>query len=179
MIPKSSIWKTLDVFFAEPTRTHYLMDISRKIRVAHTSVKKNLLLLLKESVIEEKAEKRGKRRFPTYRARRDASAFKRYKRTHNLLALLESGLIEHIESALSPKCIVLFGSYQRGEDTEESDIDLFVECGESALQLPKFEKILGKKLELHFREPFTAYSKELKNNIINGTVLSGFLEGYK
>jgi predicted nucleotidyltransferase len=179
MIQKSSIWKTLSVFFAEPTSSQYLKDISREIKIAHTSVKNNLLALLKEGLIEESVEKRGKRKFPMYRAKRDSVAFTRYKRAYNLLAVLESGLAEHIESALSPRCIVLFGSYQRGEDTEGSDIDLFVECKTGQVGLQKFEKILKRKIELHFNESFTAYPKELKNNIINGSVLSGFLEGYK
>ena len=60
-----------------------------------------------------------------------------------------------------------------------SKIDLFVECKKEELNLEKFEKKLGRKIELHFNEDFTLFPKELKNNIINGIVLSGFLEGYK
>ena len=78
-----------------------------------------------------------------------------------------------------PKSIVLFGSYQKGEDSENSDIDLFVECDKEELDVKIFEKKLGRKIELHFKKDFTLYPKELKNNIINGIVLSGFLEGYK
>ena len=50
---------------------------------------------------------------------------------------------------------------------------------EHTLRGSSFEKKLGRKIELHFNDTFNSYSKELKNNIINGMVLGGFLEGYK
>ncbi len=179
MIQKSSIAKTVEVFFASPTKSHYLMDISRNIGIAHTSVKKNLLKLVKAGLIEEKVERRGGRKFPIYVARREESVFRREKGVYNFSSILESGLIGYLEEKLTPKAIVLFGSYQRGEDVEDSDIDVFVECKEEQVNLAKFEKKLGREIELHFKEDFTTYSKELKNNMINGIVLSGFLEGYK
>ena len=40
MLQKCSILKTAGIFFNEPTKEHYLMEISRKARLAHTSVKK-------------------------------------------------------------------------------------------------------------------------------------------
>ena len=98
---------------------------------------------------------------------------------YNLYSVIESNLIDFIEEKLMPKSIVLFGSYQRGEDIESSDIDIFVECKKEKLDIKKFEKKFERKIEFHFRENFTSLPNELKNNIINGIVLSGFLEGYK
>ena len=98
---------------------------------------------------------------------------------YNITSILESDVITYIEEKLMPKSIVLFGSYARGEDIENSDIDLFVECKKEELDLEKFEKKLSRGIELHFNDKFTLYPKELKNNIINGIVLSGFLEGYR
>ena len=178
MLQKSSIDRTAEVFFVSPTKKQYLMDISRNIRLAHTSVKKNLDTLVKSGLIVESTEKRGRRNFPLYRAHLDNKTFKKYKMIYNLLAILESKLIEFIEEKLMPKSIVLFGSYQRGEDTEESDIDIFIECKEEKIDMRLFERKLGRKIELHFNDSFNSYAKELKNNIINGAVLSGFLEAY-
>ena len=171
--------RTLEIFFTKPTKEQYLLDIARSIKLSHTSVKKNLIELVKSGVLSEKTERKGRRKFPLYRAQTDNAAFRRYKKIYNLSSIMESGLVEFIEERLSPKAIVLFGSYRRGEDTESSDIDLFVECKKEELDTEKFEKKLCRKIELHFRESFTLYPKELKNNIINGIVLSGFLEGYK
>ena len=171
--------RTAEVFFINPDKIHYLMDISRKIGIAHTSVKSNLVKLIKLGLIEEVKEKKGTRIFPVYMAKKEDKSFRKYKKMHNLSFLLESKLIEFIEEKLAPKCIVLFGSYSRGEDTENSDIDIFVECKKEELNVKSFEKNLGRKIELHFSESFASYPKELKNNIINGIVLTGFLEGYK
>ncbi len=179
MLQKSSMLRTAEFFFVNPSKEQYLMDISRNIGLAHTSIKKNLKGLVKSGIIREYSEKKGGRLFPVYRANLDNKLFKRYKRIHNLSAILESGLVDFIEEKLIPKSVVLFGSYSGGEDTETSDVDLFVECKKEELNLKIFEKKLGRKIELHFKEKFNLYPEELKNNIINGIVLSGFLEGYK
>ena len=179
MLQKSSIERTAEVFFANPTKNQYLMGISRTIGIAHTSVKKNLLRLVKLGMVEEKVDRRGGRKFPLYVAKREESVFRQQKKVYNLAAIGESGLIGHLEEKLTPKAIVLFGSYRRGEDVESSDIDLFIECEEAPVNLAQFQKKLDRRIELHFKEDFTTYAKELKNNIINGIVLSGFLEGYQ
>ena len=171
--------RTAEIFFVYPTKYHYLIDISRKIGLAHTSVKENLDKLVKLGLVTESAEKKGGRKFPLYKANIDNKLFRKHKAIYNLLSILESNLVESIEEKLMPKSIVLFGSYARGEDTEGSDIDLFVECKKEQLIIDKFEKKLNRKIELHFNENFKVYPKELKNNIINGIVLSGFLEGYE
>lgn len=179
MLQKSSIVRTAEIFFVNPNKKHYLMEVSRTIGLAHTSVKKNLINLVKSGLIIELVEKKGGRKFPIYKANRDNKNFKKYKTIYNISSILESKLVGFIEEKLMPKSIVLFGSYQRGEDTEKSDIDLFIECKKKELDLNPFEKKLKRKVELHFKENFTSYPDELKNNIINGMVLSGFLEGYK
>src|SRR3989344_489783 len=174
MLQKSSILQTAEFFFASPTGAHYLMDISRKTMLAHTSTKKNLKRLVRLGIIAENREKKGKRIFPVYQANLHNKLFKRYKRIYNLSSVLESGLIDFLEEKAMPRTIVLFGSYSTGEDTETSDIDLFIECPKEELSLKIFEKMLGRRIELHFKEKFALYQKELKNNIINGIVLNGF-----
>ena len=134
--------------------------------------------LLKNSIIRESIEKRGNRRFPIYNANINHDQYKHYKSVYNLESVQASGLIKHLNDKMMPKCIVLFGSFQRGEDTEDSDIDLFLECKKEAIDLKKYEKTLKRKIQIHFNDNFRSYPKELKNNIINGIVLKGFLEGY-
>ncbi len=178
MLQKSSMQIVAEVFFRFPNEEHTLKEISNRTKIAHTSVKQNLHNLVKRGIIQQRIEKRGKRRFPVYKADKNKRLFIRDKKIYNLQLLMESGVIQYIEEKLMPKCIVVFGSFQRGEDTEESDVDLFVESKKEDIQLTQFEKKLGRKIEIHFKERFTFYAKELKNNIINGTVLHGFLEGY-
>lgn len=179
MLQKSSMWAVLEIFFREPTKEHYLMEMSKNTGIAHTSIKPNLLKLVKSGFIKQVIQKKGKRKFPVYRAIADSRGFRKYKRLYNLTALLESGLIDFLEEKIAPKAIVVFGSYMRGEDLEDSDIDLFIEGIEEKVDLSFFEKKLKRRIQLHFKKEFGSYPKELKNNIINGLVLHGFLEGYK
>ncbi len=179
MLQKSSTWKVAEFFFINPTQKTYLMDISRRTKLAHTSVKSNLNKLIKSDIIVQSIEKRGNREFPTFRANLNNSKFRIQKRIFNIAKILDSHLINYIEDKLMPNCLVLFGSYSRGEDIEGSDIDIFLECKKEDINLKKFEKLLSRKIELHFNEDFTTFPKELKNNIANGFVLSGFLEVLK
>src|SRR3989338_5852151 len=58
------------------------------------------------------------------------------KISFNLLNVYEAynhGLKEHILDAVgrNPKAIILFGSYRKGDDNEESDIDIAVEVNDN------------------------------------------------
>ncbi|MFH1064824.1 MAG: nucleotidyltransferase domain-containing protein [Candidatus Woesearchaeota archaeon] len=179
MLQKSNLWNTVALFFINPTKEQYLMEMSREINLAHTSLKKNLIELVKQGIVKETLQKKRGRIFPLYKADLDSKEYRKYKKIYNITSLLESGLVEFIEDRLMPTAIVVFGSYQKGEDTEESDIDIFVGCKRDELDVARFEKTLRRKIQFHFNENFSAFPKELKNNIINGVVLAGFLEGYR
>ena len=179
MLQKSNTWKLLEIFFNEPTKQHYLIDISRRIKLAHTSVKNLLDEWVKDGLILRSVEKKGRRNFPLYKANTSEKRFRKNKRIFNIYSLLESGLIEYLEEKLSPKSAIVFGSYEHGDDNEQSDIDIYLECKKEDIKTEKFEKKLRRKIQLHFNEKFLTYPVELRNNIINGFVLSGFLEGYK
>ena len=88
----------------------------------------------------------------------------------------DTGLIEHIDNSCFPKVIILFGSASMGEDTENSDIDIYVNSKAKKLNLEKYEKALKRKVNILFEEDFNKINKELKNNIINGTIMEGYLE---
>jgi predicted nucleotidyltransferase len=179
MLQNSNMWNTAKVFFIYPRKEQYLLEISREINLAHTSVKKNLDILIKKGIITKTKITKQSRIFPVYKANIESKEFRRYKKLYNYMSITDSGLIEHLEETVMPKCIVLFGSYERGEDSEESDIDLFTETKETELKLDRFEKILSRKIQLHFNPNFKNYPTELKNNIANGTVLNGYLEAFK
>lgn len=176
MLQNYNIWKTASVFFYEPTVKHYLKEVSLKTKVAHTSVKKHLSELVKQKIILEKSEKKGKRIYPIYLSNLEGRGYKHYKTIFNLDNIFLSNLIGYLEEKIMPKSIVVFGSYFIGEDIEDSDIDLFVEAEEIDLDLSKYEKKLKRKIQLHFSKNFNSYSTELKNNILNGKILFGNLE---
>lgn len=179
MLQNSSISRIAEVFFNEPTKSHYLIEISKKSKLAHTSTKKNLEILNKKNIIIENIEKKGKRKFPIYTANLNSYEYKKYKKLYNISIIYSSDLIEFLKDKLMPKAIILFGSYSRGEDIETSDIDLFIESKNKEINLIKFEKELKRKIQLHFKENINEFGKELKNNIINGHILYGYLEVFK
>ena len=178
MLQKCSIIKVAEVFFDEPTKTHYLIEISQKAKIAHTSVKKHLSTLKDQSIISEHSEKKGKRDFPIYKANIENKEYRFYKKIHNLTKLKTTGLTKFLKDRLMPGAIILFGTYSRGEDVEESDIDIFVMCKKEGIDLTRFEKQLKRKIQLHFKKDFKEYPEELKNNIINGVNLEGYLEAF-
>lgn len=178
MLYNCSTLKVASIFFKEPTKEHYLIEISRNINLAHTSVINHLKKLKQLNIITENVEKRGTRKFPMFKANINSKEFKFNKKIYNLILINDSRLIDFLKEEFMPNTIILFGSFSKGEDTEDSDIDIFLECQEKNINLNKFEKKLNRKIQLHFKENFNKYPKELKNNILNGETLYGFLEGF-
>lgn len=177
MLQRCSISRVAGIFFSEPTKDHYLIEISKKAKLAHTSVKKHLKELKHLSIIKETIEKKGNRKFPIYKAEIESREYKFYKRMHNVIQTKK--LITFLKDKLMPNNIILFGSYARGEDIESSDIDIFLECKKEEITLENFESHLNRKIQLHFKDNFNNFPKELKNNIMNGIVLDGYLEAFK
>ncbi len=176
MIQESSIDMVAGQFFTNPTKEMYLKQVSSNIHLAHTSVKQGLNMLKSKAIIIEVKQKKGTRTFPVYKANRDNPDFRKLKQIYNFKSIARSEVIEYIEKTATPSCVVIFGSYQRGEDIEDSDIDIFIEAKEKNINLKPFERILGRKIQLHWNPQFKAYAKELKNNIANGWIMYGYLE---
>ncbi len=87
----------------------------------------------------------------------------------------KTGLVEYLEEELGASAIILFGSFRKGESAQESDIDIFVECArEKTLDLRRFEKRLGHKIQLFVRPKITLLPKDLLNSVVNGIKLQGY-----
>lgn len=177
MLQKDNRYKILRIFFDDPSPKgigFQLREISRKVAVAPPSVKKYLNELEKGGLIV-KTEHRI-HGYPVYYANKDNEEFKFLKRVDVIMKIKEFGLIDYIAKSCMPDAIVLFGSASKGEDLKESDIDLFVLSDKEKIDLSQFEKKLNRKINIFFSDNFNKLSKELKNNIINGTILKGYLK---
>jgi len=86
--------------------------------------------------------------------------------------------VEFLVKTYSNPPIKLFGSYSRGEDTEESDIDLYVETPAGKIKgLERFENILRRKIQIFaYRKITDIKNNELASNILNGITVNGFVE---
>lgn len=164
--------KILELFFDFPTKQFQLRQISRKTKIAITSVRKYVNDLINEKVVI----KITGGIYPSFKANREGEIFRFYKKLNIIERLKSSGLISYVDDSCMPNSIILFGSVSRGEDIENSDIDLFIQSKEIKLNLSKFEKKLNRKINLFFEKDFLRLNKELKNNILNGVILEGYLK---
>ncbi|MAF35582.1 hypothetical protein CL622_00500 [archaeon] len=163
----------LNYFLNHPTEVLHLRAFARAVNVSFPWARKVIMTLSKQNlVIIEK-----KHGLILVQANREHPGFKTVKRSHNLLALYKSGIIEYlVEQFRQPGVIVLFGSYSRGEDTEQSDIDIAVFTSKHpTLNLVKFEKKLGRTVAISELLPATV-KKEFWHTLANGIVLYGYLE---
>ncbi len=177
MLQKYNRWKVLKVFFDDPLPKgagFQLREISRITNLAPPSVKNYLGELALEKLIIK--EKHRIHKYPVYWANRENDRFRFLKKMDVLFAIEDSGLLAHLNGECMPNAIILFGSASRGEDLKESDLDLFLLCRETKLNLGKFEKVLKRKINIFFCPDFKSLSDELKNNIVNGVLLSGYLK---
>ncbi len=171
MIKNYTTDRVLGLFFRSPTRRFHLREICRLIGMGMPSVKLHVSRLEEQGFIrKEKGEI-----YPYYRADIN-DKFKLYKRNSMLVNIQESGLMEFLEEEFVPSAVVLFGSASRGEDTENSDIDLLVIAKEKDVNLKKYESALGRKINMIFEDSSKGMPKELLNNVINGIVLYGYLK---
>ena len=172
MIQNYSRYKLLQEFFDFPKKDFQVRELSRRIKLAQISVTNHLNLLLKETlIIKEKTHT-----YPSFRANIDSELFKLLKKQNLLFRIQTYGLLDMLEKEFKPNCIILFGSASRGEDTENSDIDLFVQSNESGIKLERYEKILNRKINLLFEPNIKKLNKELLNNLINGEKIYGYLK---
>jgi predicted nucleotidyltransferase len=165
ILQKCSLWRVAEIFFLEPTKVHFIKEISKKINLAHTSVKIHIHTLIKDGLIAET----NSEVFKGYKALRQNPDFIFEKKIANLIRIRDSGIIEELKEKYPPS-IILFGSCDKGEDIETSDIDIFVDSKKFKFDLEKFEKYLGRKIHLIFKEEA---GKSLIQSINQGTILFG------
>ncbi len=172
MVQISSRYRILQEFMDSPTKEFHMREISRRIKLAQPSVMNHLQALLKEKlIIKEKKDL-----YPIYRANRESAIFNIYKKNHTVLTLTQSGLLDYIYNSCLPSVIILFGSASRAEDIETSDVDIFIQSSYKKLDLAIYERQLKRKIGLFFEQDFHKLSPELKNNILNGIILKGYIK---
>ena len=172
MIQKCSVWRVFAVFAERPQKSFHIRELSKLINLSPTSVNIHLKKLEEDRLIVKETEGL----YNSYRADFNNDYFRFYKKIHNMIQLRESGLIEELEDKIFPTAIVLFGSYMKGEDIETSDIDIFLMAREKKISVEKYEKILGRRIQFFFCTDVKKIPAELKNNILNGIVIYGYLK---
>lgn len=171
MLQNNNKYKLLKVFFDSPTESFGLRELGRLSKISPPSV----MNYLKEFVKEKLIEKQEKRKIPFYIANRDNEDFKQYKKLSILYELHKSGLIDYLWDVLAPESIVLYGSFSKGENIENSDVDLFIVGKYTEIGIKKYEEKLGYQIHL-MGDELKNTSKEFRNNLANGIILKGYLK---
>jgi len=177
MLQKDNRYKILKIFFEDPLTEgigFHLREISRRSAIAPPSVKEYLKELEKSGLIIKVKHRLHK--YPVYYANRDNEYFKFLKKLDTMMMIRECGLLDYLYNKSMADAIVLFGSASIGEDLKDSDLDIFLLSGPVKLELEKYEKKLSRKINPFFSKSLNKLSKELKNNIINGIILKGYLK---
>ncbi len=177
MIRKSIKESVKEHFFINPASKMRVRQIEKKLKLPLPSVIRYCRELEKEGILA--TIKTGNVVF--YTADRANGNFLLEKRLFNLKQIYLSKIIDYVRKELSNPQIILFGSYAKGEDTEESDIDLYIETlSKKEISLAVFEKKLERRIQV-FRHASLEQVKNphLANSIINGVVLNGFIEVFK
>lgn len=173
--------KIKEFFFQHPTMKIHLRALARAVKLSAPATKTACERLEKEEFLERKQEPP----LVVYTAAHESRRFREEKQLWNLRQLRKSGFIEYVNDVLARPAIILFGSFAKGEDWERSDIDLFIVADEKReLELEPYEESLGKEFQvfLHTRQEFREMkrtSRELLNNVLNGVILSGYVEVYE
>ena len=148
-------------------------EISKILNVSPTAVANSLEELKKYQFV--RVEKTKTINFVSFN--RDEQKAIEIKRVENLKNIYTSQLFDYLKVELAGATTILFGSYSKGEDTNTSDIDIAV-IGrkDKLLHLEKYEKLLNRQININFYDSWKDVHKYLKNNILNGILLSGSIE---
>jgi len=169
--------KIKEHFFINPTAKLRVRQIERCLKLPLPSVIRYCKKLKGEGILT--VTKTGNVVF--YTADRANNKFLIEKRLFNLKQIFESGLIDYLRKELSNPTVVLFGSYAKGEDIENSDIDIYIEThSKKEVNFGKFEKTLKRKIQIFKHKSVKEIANlHLANNIINGITLNNFIEVFR
>ncbi len=166
MVQKNQKWeKVLELFFEYPDKNFTIREISKKTKVPTSTIQRYLKELRNKGFIDENN-------------RAIISSYYKFKKTFFMIDKMYTiGLIDFLNQEFNPSVMIVFGSVRKGEYDEESDIDIFLETSiKKNLNLKKYENLLKHKVQLRVESDIDNLPLNLKNNVINGIKLKGYLK---
>jgi predicted nucleotidyltransferase len=136
--------RVLRVFLEDPGREMHVREVASISGVSSGSAKRYLDMFHGEGLLL----RRRQANLLLHRGNLDNPAFRQIKVAWSVYRIMRSGLVDRILSEISPASVVLFGSVARGEDGVNSDIDIFALGKRGDVDLSRFERALGRKINL-------------------------------
>jgi len=173
---KITQFKVLALFLKNPHIDYYLRETSRILDMDPMTIKRSLDMLVKDKFLIKFEEKNR----ILYRANLENPSLRYLKISYNLSFLQEKKIVEFIINKMkSVTSIMLFGSFAKGENDENSDIDIVVISQSRNKPTSEIAELLNKDVNLLNFTP-SQWSKQSKINrafyldvIIDGIVLYG------
>ena len=149
--------------------------IARMLNVSQPAIMKSLQGLKKKNLVKTSQDKESRRWAVEFN--RDNLLVLQLKRVDNLRQIYESGLANFLKDEFPGATLILFGSYSRGDDTIYSDIDIaIIGRKEKNIKSTEFHKKLERNISINFYPSFKEIHKHLRDNILNGILLSGSVD---
>ena len=172
---RESAFKVAELIFNYPNSTFHIRNLAKRTGLSTTAISSAVNELQKFNIISVR-----KNEITTdIKADLESEAYFFYKKIFNLYRLEHYNLISELKETFNAKAIVLFGSFAKGEDIEESDIDILIitnSKNEKVKMLNIWEKEFNRKINLHILQSVRRSSAEFKNAICNGIVLYGYIQ---
>lgn len=114
--------RILGVLFSNPERPFYLSELARQVKTSPGNVRRELARFIRDGLIRE--EKKGNLVF--YHLNGNHAL---YNEIHSLILKttgIEGALQELVKKDKKIKLALLYGSFARGEERGESDVDLLI-----------------------------------------------------
>lgn len=164
-------WKLIRFFLSNPTGQFSQGKVIQEVKLAKATAIAGFRVLERLGIVGFEEIGRTK----LYRLNRELTFVKQIKRVVNLTASFLDEIIEPFRGALVK--VVAFGSFARGEDREDSDVDLlFVgDVDDSLLQKAtiKIEKKCGKRMSVIVRTPEQFILMKEKEPVLWNKILVG------
>lgn len=164
----------MEFYFDNPTKRLRVRELERELKAPLPSV----IRYVKELINEEFLKPVKVSSVTFYTADRNSKKFVLEKRLRNIRKVYESGLVDFLTNEYGNPVIILFGSFFKGDDIEDSDVDLFIQSSvNKKVNLERFEKLINRRVQLFIHKSIKDIKNtNLMNNIINGFTLNGVLE---
>jgi predicted nucleotidyltransferase len=137
--------KVLKAFFKQPYEEFHLRGLARKLRMDPMTLKRKLVLLVKDGLIVRRME----RGFHLFKANIEDVRYLNLKKSYNVSLLIDHGLVKDLlDSDPSIISIVLFGSMAKGTDAMDSDVDILVMSPRKEEKRSNWIKVEGRKVNI-------------------------------
>jgi len=166
--------RVLGKLLEKPEYHFHIRELARDTNLNPNTIIKTTDELKKEQIIVKKQHKNLVEIYCDF----DSLQYKREKQLFNIKLVQNSDLLHYLIRFYNyPKAIILFGSFFRGEDLSNGDIDIAVVSTEkeTPAEILKYEKKLKRNIHLSVFE-YKDISDEFYNNLINGFVLHGYIK---